>query len=153
MTSASHSPELAPALGTLGSGPLAHVGNGGTVTSMGAGWSLQWWVLAEDRLHRPDREAAVRSHLIDDAPVVETAMRVLGGDVVATAYGAVPASTSGDDPGEAETEPAWVVEIENRTSVPVAVVIVVGPIEGRAVEDRLTLSGASIASSRTVADW
>ncbi|MDZ7733114.1 MAG: hypothetical protein U5R31_08345 [Acidimicrobiia bacterium] len=57
-------------------------------TAPGLTCSVDWWVGADDRWHLPPREAAVRQRLVDHAPVVETAMRVPGGDVAHRAYGA-----------------------------------------------------------------
>src|SRR5438477_408636 len=47
----------------------------GLVTPWYDGWSLDWWVGADDRWHVPSRDAGVRQRLLDAAPVVETAMR------------------------------------------------------------------------------
>ena len=63
-------------------GPLAVVDRAGTVALAGVRWRIAWAVGAEDRWHIAGREAAVRSRLVDDMPVAETAMRVPGGDVV-----------------------------------------------------------------------
>ncbi len=87
----------------------------------GLGWSLDWWVGADDRWHAPAREAAVRQRLVGDAPVVETLMRIPGGDAVQRVY-AIHAST--DVPfGQAFV----IVEIENASSVPFAVALSVRP--------------------------
>ncbi|UDY37016.1 hypothetical protein [Dermatobacter hominis] len=108
-------------LGTLDSGVLAHVDEAGSVQLLGSRWSLDWWVGAEDRWHHPSREASVRQRTVGDAPVVETALRVPGGDVVARAYGVQ--AHAGDWRG-----PAVVVEVENRTAVPVALAVVLRPL-------------------------
>ena len=75
-------------LGTVDAAAIADVDPAGWVQLRGATWSLDWWVGAEDRWHHPAVEAAVRQRCLDDAPLVETAMRVPGGDVVHRAYGA-----------------------------------------------------------------
>ncbi len=54
----------------------------GLVSPAGAAWSLDWWVGADDRWHVPSRESGVRQTLVGLAPVVETRLRVPGGDVV-----------------------------------------------------------------------
>jgi hypothetical protein len=113
--------DAAVPLGTLGSRPIASVRPDGTIVDADGTSELRWWVLAEDRLHVTEREAAVRQRLVDDAPVVETAVRVPGGDVVATAYGAVKAGSPA---------PLVGVEIRNATAVPVIIVVVTsGPSE------------------------
>jgi hypothetical protein len=88
----------------------------GLVTPHPGRWSLDWWIGADDRWHLPADDAAVRQQLFERGPVVETAMRVPGGDAVQRVY-AVPAG--GDD--------LIVVEIENRSPVPFAVALAVRP--------------------------
>ncbi len=118
------------AVGTVGSTTKAIVDPRGLVTPWYDGWSLDWWIGAEDRWHFPSREAAVRQQLVEDTPVVETAMRVPGGDAVQRVY-AVP----GDD------GPLVVVEITNRTPTPFAVALGVRPYnpEGLAVVETVGL--------------
>src|SRR5947209_4454475 len=67
-------------VGNVGSPWEAIVDARGLVTPWFDGWSLDWWVGADDRWHFPSREVSVRQRLIDAAPVVETMMRVPGGD-------------------------------------------------------------------------
>lgn len=107
-------------LGTLDSGVIGRVDGAGSVQLDGARWSLDWWIGAEDRWHHPSREASVRQRCVGGSPVVETAVRVPGGDVVSRSY-AVQAN-AGDWRGT-----AVVVEVENRTAVPVALAFVVRP--------------------------
>lgn len=116
------------AVGTIGAKREAIVDPRGMVTPWFDGWSLDWWIGADDRWHVPSREVAVRQRLVDDMPVVETAMRVPGGDAVQRVYGA--AHPDGD---------LVVVEIENRSSLPFAVALAVRPCnpEGLAVVERI----------------
>ncbi|HEY5154236.1 MAG TPA: hypothetical protein VIJ47_05845 [Acidimicrobiales bacterium] len=87
----------------------------------GRGWSLDWWVGGDDRWHAPAQEAAVRQRLVGDAPVIETLMRIPGGDAVQRVY-AIHAST--DSPfGQA----FLIVEIENASAVPFALALAVRP--------------------------
>lgn len=53
----------------------------GAVTDLD-GSTVDWFVAAEDRWHRPGEEATVRQDLLDGAPVVETRLAVPGGDVL-----------------------------------------------------------------------
>ncbi|QGG94746.1 hypothetical protein [Actinomarinicola tropica] len=127
-------------VGTLGSAHVATVDPRGLVTPHPGGWSLDWWVGADDRWHVPCREVAVRQSRLEGAPVVETAMRVPGGDVVHRAWAFNDAAV-GD---------VLAVEVENATRVPVALAlsvrpygpdgaVAVGSIEVR--EDRLLVDG------------
>jgi hypothetical protein len=104
-------------LGTLARPERSVVDGCGLVTPWEGSWSLDWWIGAEDRWYLPARETTVRQRLVGDAPVVETAMRVRGGDMVQRVY-----AVSGND-----SEPWLVVEIENRTAAAVAVAMVVRP--------------------------
>jgi len=104
-------------IGTVGSSTATPVDPAGLVS--GAGWSLDWWIGADDRWHLPSQESAVRQALIGDVPIVETRVRIPGGDAVHRAYGIRSPRTVGDE---------WVVvDIENATPVPFAAVVVVRP--------------------------
>jgi hypothetical protein len=102
-------------LGSLGSTARGIVDSRGLVTVGAPGWSLDWWIGADDRWHLPSREVAVRQQLVDDAPVVETAMRVPGGDARHRVFG----FRSGGD--------HLAVEITNDTAVPFALALAVRP--------------------------
>ena len=104
-------------LGTVGSDAAAAV-DGAGVVSVG-GWSLDWWIGAEDRWHLPTAEASIRQTLLGGTPGTETAMRVPGGDAIHRAY-AVRAGDGRD---------AVVVEVENRSHVPFAVALVIRPFD------------------------
>jgi len=105
----------------------------GLVTTWFDGWSLDWWIGAEDGWHLPSRAPAsrVRQSLLGAAPVVETSMRVPGGHAVHRAY----AFRSGGD------DELVVVEVENRSPVPVSLALAVRPYnpEGLAVIERIGL--------------
>jgi len=111
-------------LGILRSGPCAFVDERGTVAPSNADWTLRWWVAGEDRWHRPDVDAAVRERLIEDTPVVETAVRVPGGDAIGVAYAHASAG-----------RPALAGRVANASPVPVAVAIIVGPATSIVVAD------------------
>lgn len=105
-------------VGTVGSPTATPVDPAGLV--VGEGWSLDWWIGGDDRWHLPAREAGVRQDLLDDAPVVETRLRIPGGDAVHRAYGVRSPRGTGDE---------WVVvEVENATPVPLAAALVVRPL-------------------------
>jgi hypothetical protein len=94
-------------------------------------WMLDWWIGAEDRWHLPASEVAVRQRFLADVPVVETAMRVPGGDVLHRAFG-VPGGV--------------VVEVENQTAVPVALALVVRGARHIEIDgDALVVDGRRVA--------
>jgi hypothetical protein len=72
---------------------------------------LDWWVAAEDRWHTPSREMTRRQRLVDGVPVVETAIRVPGGDAVQTVYAV------------ADHGGLVVIAFENRSPAPMAVAL------------------------------
>ena len=123
-------------LGTVGSDASAAVDAAGMVSP--AGWSLDWWVGAEDRWHLPAAEPSVRQTLLGGAPVTETAMRVPGGDAVHRA-GAVRAADGRD---------VVVIEVENRSHVPFAVALA---ILGRSIWSEPVASARSRSSRLPVA--
>ncbi|WP_419854210.1 hypothetical protein [Candidatus Poriferisodalis sp.] len=105
-------------------------------------WSLDWWVRAGDEWVFPSRAAAVRQRLVEGMPVVETILRVGGGDVVHRAAAARGASVRLDDAerhvkqqrrkqvagdGTSAVPEVFVVEITNRTDAPVAVALAARP--------------------------
>lgn len=100
-------------VGVIGGGPPAAVDPVGTLVPAGAGWTCEWWVGADDRWHLPANEIAVRQERVSNVPVVETAMRVPGGDAVQRVYGT-----------SAPAHPI-VVEIENRSPAPFVAAFVV----------------------------
>jgi hypothetical protein len=100
-------------LGTLDGPPGAAVDARGVVTVDGR-WSLDWWIGADDRWHLAGREPTARQQLVGDAPVVETRLRVPGGDAVHRTYGA----------RDAQGHDHVVVEVENASRVPFAVAFV-----------------------------
>ena len=106
------------AIGNIGSPYRATVDPRGLLTPWPGGWSLDWWIGAEDRWHFPSRESSVRQALVGTSPVVETLMRVPGGDAIARAYAVMGAEGFGD---------VAIIEIENRSAVPFAIGFAVRP--------------------------
>lgn len=113
-------------IGNLYSDRRAAVDPRGLVSPWADDWSLDWWIGAEDRWHVPSREANVRQALLGGAPVVETRMRVPGGDIVHRAW-ALRSATAGGN------EELLVVEVENASSVPVALALAIRPYGVRAM--------------------
>ncbi len=107
-------------IGTIGSPRRAHVRGGGIVV-LHAGTpdeiTIDWWIGGDDRWYRPDSEITTRQHLIRNAPIVQTSVRVPGGDAILTTFGVVQ--------GQRELA---VCDVENRSKVPFALALAVrGP--------------------------
>ncbi|HUV09767.1 MAG TPA: hypothetical protein VMX12_02245 [Acidimicrobiia bacterium] len=112
-------------VGVLDEPPLARVDQHGAIAFLEATWSLDWWIGGDDRWYVPRREATVRQTLVDDRPVVRTAMRIPGGDAVQYVYGIG---------GSGDADPAVVVEIENDSPAPFVVAFVARDVQSIAVE-------------------
>ena len=94
-------------IGTLGARWRGSVRPWGAVEARGH--LVDWWVAADDRWHTPRTEASLRQRLVRGTPVVETIIRVPGGDAIHRAYG-VP-----DGGG------LVVIEVENASPLPFVV--------------------------------
>ncbi len=117
----------------------------GLVTGPDGGWSLDWWVGADDRWHVPSREVAVRQSLLEDVPVAVTAMRVPGGDVVQRVWGFRDAS-GGD---------LLAVEFENASRLPLALALAVRPYgpDGAGRVGRIEIGDDRVLVDGTVGLW
>lgn len=96
-------------LAIAGAPAIGHVDEYGYVW-LTDGARLEWWVLGDDGWHAPRASPTRRQRSVDNSPVVETSIRVPGGDV-AWRVAAVVTSNG----------PVIVAECENRGSIPVAV--------------------------------
>ncbi|MFZ4585241.1 MAG: hypothetical protein ACOYNI_08440 [Acidimicrobiia bacterium] len=105
----------ATAVGTIESGTLARVDACGTIELAALPIALNWWIGADDRWHDATTEVAVRQLSIGDAPVVETRMRVPGGDACARVY------------ATADAEGVVIWEIANDSPSPFAAALVARP--------------------------
>ncbi len=74
-------------VGALAGRGRARVDERGAIQVVGASWFVDWWIGADDRWRVPAQEPAVRQRTIEGAPVVETALRVPGGDAIQRVYG------------------------------------------------------------------
>src|SRR3954452_1918297 len=115
-------------LGELDAGAIATGTRGGVVELEGprpeSRTTVSWWVGAEDRWHVPAQAAGTRDRLLRGAPVLETLVRIPSGD--AAGHASV-ARLDGDD------GPSVVVDVENRSPVPVSFAWVVSSTEPVAV--------------------
>ena len=99
-------------VGALGFGARARVDGHGAVT--GDELAVDWWVGADDRWHFPAEEASTHRHRPSAAPIVETSVRVPGGEAAQRVYGAT-----------AEGNGTVVIEVENRSPAPFTLALVV----------------------------
>ena len=123
------------ALGTLDAGVTARLDGGGAVQLEGRDWSLDWWIGGEDRWYVPAIESAVRQRRLGSGPVVETMVRVPGGDILQRAGAVVVGGGEG-----------VLIEIENTTSSAVAVAVAIRPVglDGAAGRPALRFDGSQL---------
>jgi len=96
-------------IGTLASPWRATVTPWGALVPADGTPPLDWWIAADDRWHAPASEPSRRQQRLLGAPVVETVVAVPGGDVAQRVYAV---ADGGATP---------IVEVENRSPLPVAV--------------------------------
>ncbi|MCU1346762.1 MAG: hypothetical protein JWL70_3028 [Acidimicrobiia bacterium] len=92
-------------------GARATVDGRGRIELLDGSAPIDWFVGAADRWHVPSDESSVRQVLLAGAPVVETRVRVAGGDAVQRVYAV------------ADFGGTLVIEIENDSSEPFAVAL------------------------------
>jgi len=94
----------------------------GVVRSGSAPWTLDWAAGAADGWHLASADAAVRQWLVEDAPVVVSALRVPDGAIEQRCWASVAAG-----------RPFALVELHNAAPVAVAVAVVLRPSDGRRI--------------------
>lgn len=98
-------------IGVVGQDWRASVTPWGRIEPWDGSEALDWWIAADDRWHTPQDELTVRQRRLDGAPVVETRIKVPGGDVLQRVY-AVAANGG-----------LTIIELENDSTLPVAIAL------------------------------
>jgi hypothetical protein len=106
-------------IGNLGSTRRAEVGSAGLLR-LPEGTTIEWWVRSGDRWHVPSTDVTARDWLLDNAPVLSSAVRVPGGDVTGQVYATV------QGPREVVS-----IELANSTPAPLAAALIVRSGSGR----------------------
>lgn len=99
---------------------------------------LDWYVAADDRWHDPSVEGTVRQERHGGIPIIETRLRVPGGDILQRVYGVV------DNGG------LIVIEFENQSSLPVAVALTRGDVLAQRPPSSAGISGISLPDGSVV---
>lgn len=118
-------------VGALGAPGLAAADEHGCIHPVGADHELDWWIGADDRWHIPAEESTVRQRAVGVAPVVETFLRVPGGEAVHRVWGVPGASALA------------VVEVENASAAPFALALVLRSAGGGNLRE-VALDGATL---------
>ena len=95
---------------------------------------LDWHISADDRWHTPNVEAAVRQRRLDGTPVVETRLRIPGGDAVQRVW-SVP------DAGG-----LTIVEVANDSPLPIAVAFTRRDLLSTRVPTTTSIQGIDLTS-------
>ena len=99
---------------------------------------LRWFIAADDRWYEPARETTVRQRQVSGVPVIETRLKVPGGDAVQRVYGV--ANFGG----------VIVVEIYNDSSLPFAVAFDRGDISTMRAPSPTGVQGIDLPSGSVV---
>ena len=99
---------------------------------------LRWFIAADDRWYEPARETTVRQRQVSGVPVIETRLRVPGGDAVQRVYGV--ANSGG----------VIVVEIYNDSALPFAVAFDRGDISAMRAPSPTGVQGIDLPSGSVV---
>lgn len=99
---------------------------------------LDWYVAADDRWHDPSTEGTVRQERRGGLPIIETRLRVPGGDIVQLVYGVV------------EHGGLIVVEFENQSPLPVAIALTRGDVLAQRPPSAAGIQGISLPEGSVV---
>lgn len=97
--------------GVLGRTWRAEVTPWGAVVPWDGSPTLDWAIAADDRWHRPSEERAVRQEAVQGTPVLETRVRIPGGDAVQRVWSV------------ADQGGLTLVEVHNESPLPIAVAL------------------------------
>lgn len=125
-------------VGVRGGSWHAIVNERGSVQPSDGSPVLDWYVAADDRWHDPSTEGTVRQERRGGIPIIETRLRVPGGDIVQRVYGVV------DHGG------LIVIEFENQSSLPVAVALTRGDVLAQRPPSSTGISGISLPPGSVV---
>lgn len=115
-----------------------------TVTPWGAlePWdgssTTDWFVAADDRWHRPQHETATRQTKLGGTPVVETRVRIPGGDAVQRVY------TVADSGG------LTIIEVTNESTLPIAVAFTGGGLLSRRPPSAMAPQGIDLPADAVI---
>jgi hypothetical protein len=115
-----------------------------TITDWGAlePWdgshATDWFVAADDRWHRPQHESATRQVKLDGTPVVETRVRIPGGDAVQRVYSVADAGG------------LTIIEVTNESTLPIAVALTGGGLVSRRAPTSAPAQGIDLPADTVI---
>jgi hypothetical protein len=105
--------------GVVGGQWRATVTEWGAVEPWDGSTTIDWFVAADDRWHRPQHETSTRQIRLDGTPVVETRVRIPSGDAVQRVYSV------------ADSGGLTIIEVTNDSTLPMAVAFTGGNLLSR----------------------
>jgi hypothetical protein len=115
-----------------------------TVTPWGAiePWdgsnTIDWFVAADDRWHTPQVETSTRQTRLDGTPVVETRVRIPGGDAVQRVYSVADAGG------------LTIIEVTNESTLPIAVAFTGGGLLSRRPPTSMPPQGIELSADAVI---
>ncbi|HEY4609543.1 MAG TPA: hypothetical protein VIH06_10080, partial [Ilumatobacteraceae bacterium] len=99
---------------------------------------VDWFVAADDRWHRPEHESSTRQTRLDGTPVVETRVRIPGGDAVQRVYSVAVGGG------------LTIMEVTNDSSLPIAVAFTGGGLVSRRAPTAVPPHGIDLPADAVV---
>ena len=134
-------PDRSITIAALATGGAIALDRHGVIRSMTEPWAVDWAAGAADGWHRASTDAAVRQSLVEDTPVVVSALRVPDGTIEQRCWAGVAAG-----------RPFAIVELHNAAPVAVAVAVVIAPDDGRRIGS-IDLAGHEVCVDERRTMW
>ena len=124
--------------GVVGGRWRATVTEWGAVEPWDSSNTIDWFVAADDRWHRPQEESSTRQTRIDGTPVVETRVRIPGGDAVQRVYSVADAGG------------LTIIEVTNESTLPIAVALTGGGLVSRRPPTAMAPQGIDLPADAVI---
>jgi hypothetical protein len=110
----------------------------GAVEPWDGSTTIDWFVAADDRWHRPQDESSTRQRLLDGTPVAETRVRIPTGDAVQRVYSV------------ADSGGLTIIEVTNESTLPIAVAFTGGGLLSRRPPTSMAPQGIDLPADAVV---
>ncbi|HZX56688.1 MAG TPA: hypothetical protein VFE86_18515 [Ilumatobacteraceae bacterium] len=124
--------------GVVGGRWRATISQWGAVEPWDGSAVVDWFVAADDRWHRPEHESSTRQTRLDGTPVVETRVRIPGGDAVQRVYSVAVGGG------------LTIMEVTNDSSLPIAVAFTGGGLVSRRARTAVPAHGIDLPADAVV---
>lgn len=124
--------------GVVGGRWRATVTEWGAVEPCDGSNTIDWFVAADDRWHRPQHETSTRQTLLDGTPVIETRVRIPSGDAVQRVYSVADAGG------------LTIIEVTNESTLPIAVAFTGGGLLSRRPPTAMPPQGIDLSADAVI---